>query len=228
VSEVEPRDLNDFEMKRQLISKAFSSALQRRAALLPKEPKQNGVKVTAAFFRQNGVFIDKPDPRQPPTYYKQPREKLASHLAEISNVYERGIQAGLKPVMKPPTPNRVPPKPLPKPPIPNAKKPGPSVSTKPEERKIAVVRQAYSDALVYLIDSLQQRKGVKVAPAQAIVPVSQYFSMFGIPAPDQLTTASQFWARDLADITTRAKNALRYTQQQVDIQTGVAAKQSYV
>jgi hypothetical protein len=195
-----------------MVSKAFTSAMQKRAARRPRETKTTNVNTTAAFFRQRGVFIDAPNPQSPPTYYKQPREKMAAHLAEVVNTYERSLDA-LAPAKKPAiVPARKP--------TPSAKKP--SLTTKPEDQKVALVRKAYSDALVYLIDSLKQRKGVTVQPQQAIVPVSQYFSSLGIPAPDALTAASQFWARSLADISTRVQQAVRYTKQQVDIQTGVA------
>jgi len=197
VSEVEPRGNADLEDKRKLISVAFRNAIAGRRKKFPKESEQAAINATAAYFKKRQVHIDALNVNAIPTYYKQPKEKMAAHLAEVVNTYIRGLQA------------------------PMAKPPGPSVTTKPDTKKVDLVRKAYSDAIVYLIDSAKQRKGSTITPQQAVIPVSQYFSGFGIPAPDALAHASQFWARSLADISSRTSKALAYTKQQVDIQTGV-------
>lgn len=206
VSEVEPRSNADLDAKRQLIAVAFRNAIAGRRKKFPKETEQAAINATAAYFKKRQVHIDAINVNAIPTYYKQPKEKMAAHLAEVVNTYIRGLQA---PVVKQ---------------APVAKPPGPSVTTKPDNQKVAIVRKAYSDAIVYLIDSAKQRKGSTIAPQQAVVPVSQYFSGYGVPAPDALTQANQFWTRSVADITSRTSQALSYTKQQVDIQTGVAPK----
>lgn len=200
VSEVEPRGNGDLDAKRQLIAVAFRNAIAGRRKRFPKESEKAAINATAAYFKKRQVHIDALNVNAVPTYYKQPKEKMAAHLAEVVNTYIRGLQA------------------------PMAKPPGPSVTTKPDTQKVDLVRKAYSDAVVYLIDSAQQRKGSTITPQQAIVPVSHYFSGFGVPAPDALTQASQFWARSVADISSRTSKALAYTKQQVDIQTGVTPK----
>lgn len=204
ISEVEPRDGADFERKRQMIAQSFTSALQSRAELSPKESQQAGINATAAYFRSKGIYIDRPNPQTPPTYYKQTQQQMASHLAETVNTY---IQAVRRARLFPGAPT--------------APTPEPTVTTTPEEQKVAIVRKGYSDAIIYLIDMVGQRKGKQVTPPEALVPIAQYFSMFGIPHPNQLTLASQFWARTIPDISDRTSQALRYSMAQVDQQTGI-------
>jgi len=130
---------------------------------------------------------------------------MAAHLADIVNLY---VQTLRKAVTVPGTPYM--------------NEPTPTVSTKPENAKVNLVRQGYTDAIVYIIDVAQQRRDKTLTPAQALVPIAQYFSLFGIPHPNNLTLASQFWARSLADISSRVNQAVNYSKAQADIQTGVA------
>ena len=76
----------------------------------------------------------------------------------------------------------------------------------------------------YVIDVAYQRLGKRLIAQNVLVPVAQYFALFGIPHPNQLTLVNKFWANPLSTVKRKAAQALAYTKQQADILTDVAPR----
>lgn len=192
----------------KLIADAFKEGLSKRksrlAAAKRKEPDQRTINATAAHFRAQGVYLDKPSLSNPPAYYRRGENAVKRHLSQTLLSF---MPRPLRPSTAPSTPGTRP-----------AEKREPTVTTTPAPEKIKLVREAYANAIAYAIDAAKQRQGKTLAPRNVLVPVSQYFALFGIPHPNQLTVASKFWANPVSTIRQKTTDALKYALTQTDIQ----------
>ena len=193
------------ERIRLMVSDAFNRAMAKRkerlAAAGKNEPTQATINATAAFFKGQGIYLEKPDPRNPPAFYRLGERAAAEKLAQTINLFMPVPLATGKT-----TPGTVP----------SATK-QPSVTTTPDPAKVKVVREGYARAIAYAIDAAKQRAGKTLTPENALVPISQYFAGYGIPHPNALNAANLFWANDLKVITSKVNQAVRYAEQQVDV-----------
>jgi len=188
-----------------LIADAFKEGLAKRKARLAaakrSESNQRTINATAAHFRAQGVYLDKPSLSNPPTYYRQGEAAIKQHLGRtLLSFMPRPLSPASTPGTKP------------------AERREPTVTTTPAAEKIKLVREAYANAMAYAIDVAKQRAGKTLSPQNVLVPISQYFALFGIPHPNQLTAASKFWANPISTIRKKTQDAVKYARTQTDIQ----------
>lgn len=160
-------------------------------------PRQRAVNKAAAFFKKQKISLTKPDPNV--AFWQLPISAIQQQLATALNLY-----MGQKP----------PPKKAQEP-----RRKEPSVTTEAPPAKVKLVRDAYEAALVDTI-AAGETQGKTLTVQNAAVPVTQSFAQFGVPAPDQLTAASRFWANPLSTIRAKTQQALNYHRLQIFNQTG--------
>lgn len=197
----------------KLIADAFQEGLTKRKARLAaakrSESQQRTINATAAHFRAQGVYLGKPSLSNPPAYYRQGEAAVKQHLGRALLSF---MPRPLAPISTPGT----------KP----ADRREPTVTTTPAPEKIKLVREAYANAMAYAIDAAKQRTGKTLSPNNVLVPISQYFALFGIPHPNQLTAASKFWANPVTTIRKKTQDAVKYARTQTDIQIPPAGGQA--